>query len=85
MVLHLGNKGKEGSYVKDSEITRQLKLRNCGSLEKKDDSVLVIMLIDLLWCFDSQSFHMPAHQKLADLLSLYQNCETKSDIIDTII
>lgn len=53
MILRLGGKGSEGSYVKDSEITKQLKMRSCGTLDKKEDCILVIMLIDLLWCFDS--------------------------------
>ena len=53
MIMRLGGNGHGGSYVKDSEITNQLKLRNCGTLNKKEDCILVIMLIDLLWCFDS--------------------------------
>lgn len=85
MLLQLGGRGGDKSYVKDGEIQLQLKVRNSSSVVKKDDCILLILLIDLLWCFDSQSFHMSSSQKLGDLLELYQKCEGKSDIINIII
>ncbi len=60
--------------MKEGEIQHQLKIRNCGSVDKKEDCILLILLIDLLWCFDSQNFHMAATYQLADLLELYQKC-----------
>jgi hypothetical protein len=69
MLLQLGGRGcGEKSYVKDGEIYSQLKMRNSGSVDKKDDCILLILLIDLLWCFDSQNFHISSSQKLAGLL-----------------
>jgi hypothetical protein len=85
MLLQLSGRNNEQSYVKEGEIEQQLRVRNCGTLQKKDDCVLLILLIDLLWCFDSENFQIAPNQKLADLLAIYEKCEGKSDIIDIIV
>jgi hypothetical protein len=54
-------------------------------VDRKEDCVLLILLIDLLWCFDDRSFQLTSNQRLPDLLALYEKCETKSEIIDTIV
>jgi hypothetical protein len=61
------------NFIREKDIEQELNRRNCSFLKRKDHSSMLVLLIDLLICWNNERIESSNRVSVREMLEWYGN------------